>query len=288
MNLKFNFRNVCLALFIMAIGASCKKTDDLTIPPAVAHFMNSASGTLFVIAPGSVYKIPIGVSTVSDQDRTVNISVSSTTGATEGTQFTLSSHTITIPAGKAVDTLAVTGIYDQYLAGRKDTLIFSIQNNGKDLGSAFDDTFRLDLRGPCFEGDVDLNLLKGAYNKTNEIFGTSAYGPYTTTVIGVNPINATSGEITVSNIFDAGWNPITFLLDWSDPTNRTVTLMPQSGIADAGTVNSAYAGEDVTVRSYAGKVGTFSACKETITLVMQIGVTGLGYFPSLYTVSLAR
>ena len=141
----------------------------------------------------------------------------------------------------------------------------------------------------CFEGDVDLNALLGDYNKTNETFGITPYGPYTTSISSVNQLTPTSGTIVVENIFDFGWGPITFTLDWSDPNNRTVIVVAQSsGIADAGTLSGAYAGEEVAVRPFAGQPGTFSACKGTLTLKMQLGVAGLGYFGELYTVNMAR
>jgi hypothetical protein len=287
MNIHTNFRNAAVVLLLIAFGAGCKKSDVVILPPTAAHFMNQTFGTYFITAPGVVYKVPIGVTTVSDKDRTVNISVSSPTGAVQGTHYSVPS-TLTIPAGKAVDSLVVQGVYDQYTSGRKDTLVFIIENGKDGIGGSFNDTFRLALRGSCFEGDVDLNLLLGDYNKTTEVFGTQPYGPYTTSIISVNPIDATSGEITVSNIFDFGWNPITFLLDWSDPNNRTVTLVQQSGIGDAGTLDPSLGGLDISVRPYGGQVGTFSACKEKITLVMQVGVTGLGWSSDLYTVTMVR
>lgn len=259
MNLKINFRNVCLALFIMAIGASCKKANDLTIPPGVAHFMNPTSGTFFITAPGAEYKLPIGVTTVSDQDRTVNITVSSTTGATEGTQFTLSSHTITIPAGKSLDTLTINGIYDQYLSGRKDTLVFSIQNNGKDLESAFDDTFKLALRGPCFDGDVTLSEMAGTYANS-----TDPDDPvYTVTVSNLVNTSPTTGTGTINNLWDAG-GAVTIDFDWTDPTNILASVARQPiGVNYA-------AGQPISVRTTPGQISTFSVCKQTITLTTDL------------------
>jgi hypothetical protein len=175
-------------------------------------------------------------------------------------------------------------VYDQYTSGRVDTLIFIIENGKGGIDAVFNDTFRLTLTKACDQGD--LNSLLGEYNNTTELFGTTGYGPYTTSIISVNPISATSGEITVSNIFDFGWNPITFLLDWSDLDNRTVTLVEQSGIGDAEGLG--YPGLDISVRPYAGKVGTYSVCTGKLTLIMQVGITGLGWIPDLYTVSMAR
>lgn len=259
MNLKINFRAVSIGLLLMAIGASCKKSNDLAIPPDAAHFMSPTSGTFFITSPGAEYKLPIGVTTVSAQDRTVNIVVSSTTGATEGTQFTLSSHSITIPAGQSVDTLTITGMYNQYLAGRKDTLIFSIQN-GKDLlGSAFDDTFKLALRGPCFDGDVTLSDMAGIYANS-----TDPDDPvYIVTVSNLVNTSATTGTGTIANLWDAGGS-VTIDFDWTDPTNIQASVARQPiGVNYA-------AGQPISVRTTPGEISTFSVCKQTITLTTDL------------------
>ena len=181
------------------------------------------------------------------------------------------------------------GIFSAYASGRKDTLIFTLQN--PDIAPAeFENTVKLVLRGACFEGDVNLNELLGDYNKTIETLGTGApYGPYTTSISAVNQLTATTGTIVVENIWDNGWGSITFTLNWSDPNNRTAIVIAQSsGIADAGTLDPSFAGEQVAVRPYAGQPGTFSVCTNTLTLKMQLGLAGLGYFQQLYTVNMAR
>lgn len=264
----------------------CCKKEEVTIPEPLAHFTNVAGGTFSVVSTNNLFKIPVGVTAVSDVDRTVNITVTSPSGAVQGTHYTLSSTSVVIPAGEAVDSLTIYAAYNQYLAGRKDTLIFTITGDGV-KPSSYNSTYTLALRGPCFEGDVDLNAFLGDYDKSVEDFG-GPYGPYTTTVTAVNQTSATTGTITVANIFDAGWNPVTFTLNWTDPSNRTVTLVQQSGIGNAGTVSSTYAGQDISVRPFAGQVGTFSACNQTITIKMQIGVTGLGFFGTLYTLNMVR
>ena len=274
------------ALLLFGTNA-CKKTEALTIAPEQAHFANQTSGTYFITAPGVTYKIPVGFTNVSGSDRTVVISVSSPTGAVQGTHYNVSTKSLVIPAGKALDSITVSGVFAQYQAGRKDTLVFTISDGGV-KPSEYNSTFTLLMRGPCFEGDVDLNDLLGTYANTNEDFG-GAYGPYTTTISAVTQApGATTGTIKVTNIFDAGWNPITFTLNWTDPANRTVTLIQQSGIGNAGTVNPTYAGQDISVRPFTGQVGTFSICGQTLTLKMQVGVTGLGFFAPLYTVTMAR
>lgn len=266
---------------------ACKKYE-ITIPPTQAHFMNQTGATYFILTPTTTFKVPVGVTTVSNVDRTVTFSVSSPTGAVAGTHYNLTGNTVTIKAGQAVDSIEVRGVFSMYATGRKDTLVFTI-NEGGAKASEYNKEYKLLMRGPCFDGDVALSDLLGVYSNTNEIFGNSPYGPYETTISAVSNTSATTGTITVTNIWDNGWNPIVFKLNWSNPSNITVTLDPQTGIGDAGTVSSTYAGRDISVRAHAvGGPGTFSVCSQTLTLRLQIGVTGLGYFSQLYTVTMAR
>jgi hypothetical protein len=149
------------------------------------------------------------------------------------------------------------------------------------------------VRGACFEGDVNLNDLLGDYPNTNEDFG-GAYGPYTTSVSSVTLTSPTTGSIVVENIWDNGWAPITFDLDWTDPANRIVSLLQQDNIADGGTVNPTYAGSTVTVTNPSATAfpnvrGTFSICNQTIVLKMRVCLLPLGCFTStMYTVNMAR
>jgi hypothetical protein len=275
-----------ITIALMGLGITGCKKNEIVVPPQNAFFVtNPATGAYRITAAGQVFKIPVGLTSVSDKDRTISFTVTSPTGATLNNQYTLASNTVTIPAGKAVDSIEVRAAFAQYQAGRKDTLIFTL--NTTDVSPNIRSSYRLAISGPCFEGDVNLVALRGAYRNTREDFG-GAYGPYTTTITGSTQTSATTGTITVANIYDSGWNPITFTLNWTDPNNRTVTLAQQSGIGDAGTVNPTYAGQDISVRPFAGQVGTFSMCNQTITIRMQVGVTGLGWFGTLYTVNMAR
>lgn len=267
--------------------SSCKKEEALTIADEQAHFTNLTSDTYFVTGPSVVYKVPVGLTNVSSQDRTINVNITSPTGAVQGTHYNVSTKSIVIPAGKAVDSITVTGVFAQYQAGRKDTLVFQITEGGV-KPSDYNSTFRLAMRGPCFEGDIVPAEFLGNYTRSNEDGPAGPYGPYTTAITTVTPTSATTATITVANIYDSGWNPITFLMDWTNINARTVTVVAQTaGIGDAGTLSSAYAGQQVAVRPIAGANG-FSYCNQTLNLRMQLGVTGLGYFTAPYTLSMAR
>lgn len=278
----------CLLATIAVFGPGCKKTNDnLTVPPELATFAGQKTGTLQILANNQSYKIPVGVTTVSASPRTIHVSVSSPTGAVAGTHYTLASTTVTIPAGKAVDSLEVKGLLAPYTTGRKDSLIFKITEPGV-AASEFNNTFTLILRGPCFEPNIVLSEMLGDYTNSNENGPGGPYGPYTTSIISATQVSPTTATIKVANIYDAGWNPITFTLDWTNPAARKVTLDPQTGIADAGTLSSAYAGMQVSVGPYPGQTGTFSYCNQTLTIKMQLGVVGLGVFTTPYTLSMAR
>jgi hypothetical protein len=281
--------NPGLFILVVLLISGCKKPDTLVDIPSQAHFTGITFDNYFITGVNVTKHIPIGLTNVSDKDRTVTFTVTSPTGAVVGTHYSIvGGNTKVIPAGKALDSITVAGVYSQYSSGRKDTLVFTIQDGEGVNASTYNATLSLFMRGPCSESETVLTELMGDYNNTNEDFAGSTYGPYTTTISSVTQLSPTTGTIVVENIYDFGWNPITFTLDWTDPLNTKVTLIQQSGIGDAGTLSSAYAGMDISVRPFAGQTGTFSYCQNRLTLKMQLGVTGLGFFPYLYTVVMAR
>jgi hypothetical protein len=285
-----------VALLVTWYG--CKKdANNVTVPPEQAHFMNQSTGSYIISAPGVTYKIPIGLTTPSSSARTVTVSVTSPTGAIQGTHYTLNKTTFTIPAGQVIDTLVVTGNYSLYTTARKDSLYFTIQ--GTDKGSSvaasdYNSVFKLYMRGPCSELEINdpgaLNSFLGDYKNTNETLGTSPYGPYKTTVTSVTKTSATTANITVANIYDDSWTPTVYTLDWTNPANRIVTLVAQAAGGNAGnTFGAGYNGQPYAIRpASSGAVGTFSFCNQTIQIKANIGIWGVGYSGSLYTVNMAR
>jgi hypothetical protein len=190
-----------------------------------------------------------------------------------------------MPAGKAVDTLTIQGLFSGYTSStRIDTLKITLGSSEVPT-SAYKGTYTLYLRKYC---DVSINDFAGIWGNTNELFGSSAYGPYTTAITSITPTGTNKARIAVENIYDTGWGPIEFDLDWNDPSNQTVKVVDKSsGIGDAGDLNSAYTGYEVAVRAN-GLVGSFSACEPVIVLKLQLGVAGLGWFSDPYTVTLKR
>jgi len=275
-----------------ALFISCKKNNliidkDVT-PPAFVKFNTILPGdttsTYYITDNSAPVVLPIGVTTVSNQDRVIPVTYTSK-GAVQGQQFD-GPNSVTIKAGEATTTLAIQGLVSGYPVSTKiDTLVITV--GGSDVpSSAYRSKYKLILRKYC---EVTIDDFIGIYDNTREDWGGSKYGPYTTAVSSITPISDTKATIVVENIYDFGWGPITFELDWADPANFTVTPVAQSsGIANAGTIDSDYAGYEVQVRPFSGQPGTFSSCENTITLRMQLGVAGLGWFSDLYEVVLAR
>ncbi len=278
---------------------SCKKEEGVgTTPPEQAHFTNKTTGNYKIITAGDVFKIPVGLTTVSSSQRTVSISVTSPSGAVEGTDFTLNKKTFTFGANQVIDSLVVTGNQSSYLLGEVDTLVFTISSPGV-ATSDYNMMYTLIVSGPpppCNNLTSTFNLatLVGNYANTIEVFGTGApYGPYTAKVSSAVQTGPTTGTIKIYNLWDAGgtdtWKDITFNLDWTDRTNQTCNVVEaSSGIGDAGTLSATYAGSQVAVRPFAGREGTFEYCNQKLNLKFQLGVAGLGWFSGLYAVTMER
>lgn len=286
------FLKITFAALVTLGAYSCKKNnfvvdqDPLDVP-AFAKFNTlrpqDTVSTYFILNSGNTFKLPIGVTDVSTQDRTINISY--TTTAQQGVQFNAPT-SITIPAGQALDTLTIQGLFSGYTGSRIDTMVIKV-GGGDVPASPYKSTYRLYMRISC---DVDMNNFLGNYANTRETW-YSNYGPYTTAITEVNSTGTNKARIKVENIFDYGWNPIYFDVDWSNanPSNWSVTVVPaNSGIADAATIDASYAGMEVAVRAFSGTKGTFNSCDETVTLRFQLGVAGLGWFNQLYEVRMVR
>lgn len=295
-------------LFIMAASAtallltSCDRTKPYTIevPPAEAHFVGKMS-QIYTVQDNanSQFKLSVGTTNVTNADRTITYKVKPSTNLAPGTGYTIATGnttgTVTIKAGQAVADIIIKAPFAPYAdPTRRDTLMFTLSEPSVKV-AGFQDTVYLTLRGQCLESNVVVAELLGDYANTNEDLDGSAYGPYTTKISSAVATSPTTANIVVENIFDAGWAPITFALDWSDPNNRTVTLENQTNIGLGSTLvgaNSPYASWQVQVGP-GSAAGTFSSCNQTLNLNIGLGVldpaTGQGgFFNVEYTVSMAR
>lgn len=257
---------------------SCDKTKpyDTITPPAQAHFLNATSGSYYVKNdPNSVFKIPVGTTLNSASNRTVTVTVASPTNAVAGTQYTLPSTSVVIPAGKVVDSLSVKGIFAGYPGQRVDTLVFTI-NNGDVPASDYNKTYKLVLRKYC---DVLPASFTGNYTQSYDIDPT-VYGPYTSNIVSVTPLTATTASMVIANfsfeeITPYPINNITVNLDWTDPANFK-TSIPSQIISSS----NFYGYGALTIAP--NGTGTFSSCDNTFTFNYKLTVSA-GSFGNFVT-----
>jgi hypothetical protein len=283
---KFYFPALGLTLMVMILACNKNNPYDTIIPPAQAHFLNATIGTYFVKNdPNSTFKIPVGVTTKSGSSRNITYTVTSPTGATSGSQYTLPASSVTIAAGSVVDSLTVKGIFAGFPGVRVDTLTFNI-TGGDAAVSDYNSTYKLVMRKFC---DVLSTGLIGAYANTKDYYPSvlpaNASARYTATVTNFTQLTATTASLLVQNlgadpavgfgpfaINDPARTGITVILDWTDPANFKATISSQPYMSSLYTYGAA------TISG----TGSFSSCDQTLTLGYAIRVSA-GTFSNQFT-----
>lgn len=291
-----------VSIGFLLVGCSKSKPYDITIPPAEVHFVGKAKQVYSAsdVTPAP-FKVTIGTTDVSASARTATYRITSPSGAEIGVDYTISYNStnmpavtgsVTIGAGKALDSIFIQA--RSYSLGEKDTLVFTLEEPAM-TAAGFLNTVMVIISGPsaCDEAFPVLDDLLGDYTNTNEDLNGSPYGPYTTAIASATATSATTAIISVENIYDYGWNPINFELDWSDPLNRLVNTPDQTDLGDATTLSSTNTGLQVAVTQGIDGPGTYSYCNQTLTLRIKLGVNTpggavLGYYNIPYTVNMAR
>jgi len=266
--------NRFIALFAITASllGACRRdvgSNTITTEPTV-HFTNATSGNFFIQnSPNSTFKIPIGITTPRSQDTKVTINVTSPTGATAGTHYNLSSTTFVIPAGKAVDSLTVQGLFSGYVGERRDTLVFNIIGGDANVAD-YNNTYRLVMQKYC---NVALSAFTGTYTAqdynatTNQPDGN----PYTVTLTP-GTTTGNSGTVQVSGLWGVP-NQFTATLNWANPAGFS------TNIADQNWFMHATYGQ---VRIKADGNGTFSSCDNRLTIRYEAYVSA-GSFGKYYT-----
>lgn len=276
--MKHTIAKYLLAGTLLLVIGACKKNnlavdvDEIEVPEAARFVLRPAIPTtapgnhygFFILenpAPGSTFKIPVGLTTVSNSDRKVKFTYSSLR-AVAGTQYNAPAE-ITIKAGSTIDTLTIQGLFAGYPTGRKDTLKIKIASDGTGVPSIkYQDSLMLVMQKYC---NVVLANIGGNYTRTYE---NGTYGPYLSTVTNVTSTGATTATGTITNIYDSGISA-TATFDWTNPAAFTVTVASQQTQYTSG-------GLPLFVRTVAG-TNTFSSCDNTITLSLQLYTTAGQY-----------
>lgn len=264
---------IYLSLFLLlSLGfMACDRELEFDNPSVSEFVVSSTTASYFITSnPNTVYKIPVGITKVSDKDRTLNLTITSPTGAEEGVHYTIASKTITIPAGRSVDTVAIKGLYDNYPVGRKDTLVIAL-SGGDAKAAPFNNTFKLVMQKYC---DVDLAQFTGTYNIQDYTNAGAPDGdPYTVTLSDATATTATTGTVKMSGLWGVS-SPVTVELDWTDPSNFKTKVPTQPWF-----VHGTYG--QVTIK--ANGTGTFSSCANTFKVAYEATVSA-GTFGKFYSI----
>jgi hypothetical protein len=268
--------SVILGIAVFVI--SCKKDDKITTHPTVAEFVNPTGNMLstFYVKndPNAQIKIPVGITNVTNSSETIQFSYASPTGAVQGTNYSAPA-SITIPAGKALDSLTIKGMFAAYATGRKDTLVITI-SGGDVPANAYNNVYKLVLNRYC---DVVAANLTGSYANSIDYYNNAPSATkYTATItnwVSTGSTSATANIVNLGATPDNGWGPfastdaaknpgVQVKLDWSNPASFTVTVPTQNYFND-GTGNSTITGS-----------GSFSSCDNTFTIKFTVKYAGNG------------
>ncbi|RYF37974.1 MAG: hypothetical protein EON97_00190, partial [Chitinophagaceae bacterium] len=182
-----------LATLVSVAMIGCKKDDVTTPDQTVALFGAGGTTATYLVPedPNSIFKIGLGITKPANTDRTITFSVTSPTGAVEGSQYTVSTKSLTIPAGKVVDSVSLKGIFGGYPTGRRDTLVFKI--TGGDIPALVgSDVYKVVLQKFC---PLDMSVFSGDFEVLQD--GWEDYFPGDVVPLSVNGNTITFSYPTV-------------------------------------------------------------------------------------------
>ncbi len=261
--------------------ASCKKNNivvgkTLTAPEFVKIGTWKAAdtvGTYAVKSTNEPFKIPIGVTNVSNKDRTVNFTYSSTT-AVQGVDYTAPA-SIVIKAGEALDSLPITGKFSSFGGSVTKSHKIVVAISGGDIGLNPTKT-HYNLTMKMF-WQADANAFSGVYDIQDYSGGLPDGGPYQVVIAPVSATGPTS-VISISGIWGFDTPLVMVTLNWNDLNSGTTNVPVQNWVADLfgygqSTLNPANTAATVFTKSpkkitigYEAKVSAGSFGKEISVL----------------------
>lgn len=211
--------------------ASCKKNNivvgkTLTAPEFVKIGTWKAAdtvGTYAVKTTNEPFKIPIGVTNVSNKDRTVNFTYSSTT-AVQGVDYTAPA-SIVIKAGEALDSLPITGKYSSFGGSVTKSFVVKVAISGGDIALNPTKT-HYNLTMKMFFAP-DPNTFSGVYTCQDYESGAPDGGPYD---VVVTPSTA-SGPVTsvnIAGIWGVDAPQIKVTMNWTTLTSGNTLVTPMT------------------------------------------------------------
>jgi hypothetical protein len=198
-------KNIIYKLLIFVFGVfvftSCEKNDIPTIDVQNARAIAGFSGVeaqqiIFNPSENTDNTISVGVSTISDQDRRVQLRVNTDETTLDSEFYSISTLTPVIPAGEySIDVVITTIVATGVPASDKVVVLELVSVESAEILSESTKaiTFGLDVKCPS----VDLSVIPGDYKIVADDFGTSVGDDMFEVVAGPG-----ENEFTMVNPFD--------------------------------------------------------------------------------------
>jgi hypothetical protein len=241
-----------LSLAVVFLIAGCKRNYIQDVTPPSQQKINTATfaGDYFVVNdPASEFKIPVGITAVSNVDRTIQFTYTSSTGATSA-QYTAPA-SITIPAGKTVDTLRIKGIFAGLAGGRKDVVKIRL-SGGDQPNFVGKDSFVLTLQQFCA---LDMSVFNGDFEVLRDDWQDYLPG---------DVVQLTSSGNTITFYYPTDIDPKPLLIE-VDPTTFATSVAP----TDFGGY-TIYGPEIYSAKSVAGPNSRVTPCEKTVSVNLNI------------------
>lgn len=224
--------------------------------PELFHFTGTTAPYFVEETNDPGFEVELGVTTAASADRNFTISVvEEESTAIEGVHYTLSSTSVTIPAGAFVGSVMLQGDFDQLGIDGPQTLVFQLSDG--ETSADFNTTYEVTLQQFCPYVQSDF---VGTATVTSTLFGATF------------PVNVVAGSDASVIILEDVYSDadIEVNMDDSNPANFVARIN-----STVGWVSGTYG--DVTVDNAIS--GSFSACNGTISLVLSHCVSA-GCYPN--------
>lgn len=156
------------------------------------HF--ATSGSFLIEKDTEAIEVKVGITSVSDQDRTFNISIDESSTAVEGRDFKLASRTVTIPAGQYIGTILIEPLYETMNQDETTTVVLELDTEL--ISPAYGKTTQLNF---TYAFTVDMDYLCGIWSGTDYNIDGTTEGPWNITIS-----KKSDNEIYIENFWDGG------------------------------------------------------------------------------------
>lgn len=281
MNIKY--KSILLAAAVAGLGFLASCNNDAIVYEGPSYIMFSDSAMVFPVTQDSaVYTVTVCATRKSESDRTYGIEVlQSESNAIDGYHYTLSSNTITIPAGELTGSIDVEGIYSNIEP--EDSLNIRLKLVSLDdqvIWNLYGDEANVLLRKACPFNISDYSgyavLTSGLLYQIN---------PYDTPKRLITTEAGEGNTILLKDLFSDGYD-VTVTVDTDDPFEPEVSIEEGDQIGDAPSfLGTVYGDNAVRVSDVTGYSSYVQPCYNKIilyTLVYVNNGSSRGYVGAFY------